>query len=146
MTWLTTLALLGVLVIAGLAFYLGKLLFMVKAQRQKREAAIAERNEKLLSSIHIIARAMLEEQCDFSEGAIRIRNLLDHLHPYKAYGERFPALFDLYKRVKDLPTHEARKELDKKELRRQDREREGWERELSDAIKAEAELLKDLSH
>ncbi|EKE73016.1 DUF2489 domain-containing protein [Gallaecimonas xiamenensis] len=142
----TIAAVIGALIVVALAFYAGKLLFMVKAQRQKEEAFLAEHNQKLEKSIRIIAAAMLEDQCELSEGVIRIRVLMDHLLPYQAYGDRFPALFDLYERVKDLPTHEARQAQDKKERRRQDREREGWERELADAIKAEAAQLKDFRH
>lgn len=139
-------ALVGTLVVIGLAFYAGKLLFMLKAQKQKEQAFLADHNEKLLKSIRIIAASMLEEQCDFSEGAIRIRVLTDHLLPYKSYQEQFPALFDLYDRVKDMPTHEARNNMDKKERRQQDRQREAWERELAAAIKEEARVLKNLTH
>ncbi|WP_341502486.1 DUF2489 domain-containing protein [Gallaecimonas sp. GXIMD4217] len=140
------LAVLGLAIILGLAFYAGRLLMQLKAQKEARTAAIAKRNGKLLDSIHIIAKAMLEEQCGYSEGAIRIRVLLDHLQPAKDFSGDFPALFDLYERVKDLPTHEARKKYPKQEIRRQDREREGWEKELAEAIKAESEQLKDLVH
>jgi len=146
MSFWTIAAIVGVVIIIGLAFYAGKLLFMVKAQRQKEEAFLAEHNEKLLKSVRIIAAAMVEEQCDFSEGAIRIRVLTDHLLPYKDYQPQFPALFDLYDRVKDMPTHDARKTMDKKERFKQDMQRAAWEQELGAAIKLEAKMLKELTH
>ena len=146
MSWLTVLIILAALIIAGLAFYAGRLLYLLRQQRQRQAEAIAARNTKLLDSIHIIARAMLEEQCDFSEGAIRICNLLDHLHPHQPYQQTFPTLFTLFERVKDMPTHEARQALSKTERRQQDRQRQGWEQELAGGIRQEAEVLKDLRH
>ncbi len=73
----------GAAIIAGLAFYAGQLLYKVNAQNkliakkqaeheQKLAASKATRNAKLADSIHLIARAMNEEQCEFSEGCLRI--------------------------------------------------------------------------
>lgn len=55
-------------IVAGLAFYAGKLLFQLKVQKEKQQAQIeklkvkaAERNAKIADSINLIARAMKEK-------------------------------------------------------------------------------------
>ena len=74
---------LGAIIIAGLAFYAGQLLYKLSAQKkliakkqaeqkQKLAASRLKRNAKLADSIHLIARAMKEEQCEFSEGCLRV--------------------------------------------------------------------------
>ena len=46
-----------------------------------------------------------------------------------------------YERIKHMPTHAARKQRTKAEIRAMDREREGYERELEQALVAEARAL-----
>jgi len=75
--WYAIIAL-AVLVVAGLAFYAGQLLWKVKAQK---EAQLEEQQKKLTyltDSISHLAKAMHAKQCEYSEGVLRIRVLLDH--------------------------------------------------------------------
>ena len=113
---------LGVVIVAGLAFYLGQLLFQLRAQQQKQLQAMqvqqkkqAEHQQYLLDSIVFIGKATLEQQCEVSEAALRIWVLLENLQPDLAQASRWPGLFAMYDCVKAMPTHEARKELEKKE-------------------------------
>ncbi len=132
---------LGVLVVACLAFYLGQLLFQLRSQQQRQQQALldhqkkqAEHQQYLLDSIVLIGKATLEQQCELSEAALRIWVLLENLQPDLAQACRWPGLFTMYDCVKAMPTHDARKELDKKELRRQDHLRQQTEIQLKDAI------------
>ncbi|WP_156495351.1 DUF2489 domain-containing protein, partial [Oleiphilus sp. HI0128] len=50
---------------------------------------VAEKKDKALNSIKVIAQCMLDEQVELSEGCIRIKVLLDHLAPNLHEDERF---------------------------------------------------------
>lgn len=147
--WIVLL-ILGCIIIAGLAFYAGKLLQQVKQQhlRQQQEAELqqqklTEKKLYLQESIVLISRAMLEQQCEFSEGALRLWVLLDHWpqadkpDPIQSY----PGLYQMYLVVKDMPTHQARKEQDKKLTRQQDKLRQQAEIDLKAVIEADVQLL-----
>lgn len=144
--WAWIAALVGVVIIAALAFYAGRLLGQLKQQNQRRDDALAKRNENLHESIVTIAKAMDQGQCPLSEGALRLVVLLDlRVESREAgYAARYPALHDMYERIKHMPTHEARKQYPKQEIRKMDLEREGFEVELEQVILQDVrQLLKD---
>lgn len=143
----------GVLIVAGLAFYLGQLLSQLQKQQQQQQQqqALAEQQRKqaehqqyLLDSIVLIGQATLEEQCELSEAGLRIWVLLENLQPELAQACRFPGLFAMYDCVKEMPTHDARKALDKKELRRLDHIRQQTEIDLATSIKDDIRQLLSL--
>ena len=138
----------GVLIIAGLAFYAGRLLSQVKAQENKREQAqkehqknLAAHDVKVLDSVVIIVRAMKEEQCDISEGCWRLSVLLDSLKTSENLSLQFPAIFELYQRISHMPILEERKKLAKKERMKLDLERTKVENELYSDVFANLDLL-----
>ena len=128
------------LVIIGLAFYAGKLLFLLSKQNQRQKAARAERIKTISQSISTIAMAMEQQQCDLSEGTIRICNLLEALpvQPLPNFNDEFPAIFTLFKSISHFATLEARQALDKKTRRQQDMQREEIE------SKFESQVLQEL--
>ncbi|RUO81057.1 DUF2489 domain-containing protein [Idiomarina tyrosinivorans] len=136
-------AIIGVAIIAWLAFYAGSLLARLKRQNQRRDEAISQRIERINESIVTIAKAMEQEQCPLSEGCLRIVVLLDHRpdSQQRDFAEDFPAMHDMYERIKHMPTHEARKQFPKKEIRKLDNEREGYEVEMKDIILADIRKL-----
>lgn len=140
---LATLA--GSLVLLGLAVYAGMLLARVRRQTEQQEQAIQARNERILDSVRVIAHAVRDGQCDYSEGAIRLTNLLNALQikEGRAFAEEFPGLYGLYEKVKEMPTHEARKALKRNEVMKMDLERSGYEVELEAQILKDVALLKD---
>ncbi|NTS78665.1 DUF2489 domain-containing protein [Catenovulum sp. SM1970] len=148
--WLGILIAAAFLIIAGLSFYAGRLLFLLKKQKEKQQKAeqafvekIQQRRQFQQDSIRTIAKAVVEEQCELSEGAIRICVLLDNAAAREqAFASEYPSFYQLYNNIKSFPTHEARKELSKKERMRQDMQRWNWEGELKDGMLAEAEKLK----
>ncbi|RUO47984.1 DUF2489 domain-containing protein [Pseudidiomarina donghaiensis] len=144
--WAWIAAVVGIVIICALAFYAGRLLGQLKQQNQRRDYALAKRNENLHESIVTIAKAMDQGQCPLSEGALRLVVLLDlRVESNEAkYATRYPALHDMYERIKHMPTHEARKQYPKQEIRKMDSEREGYEQELEDVILQDVrQLLKD---
>ncbi len=133
----------AVLILGGLSFYLGRLLWLIKQQNLQQQQVIATKNANLTESIVLIAKAMREEQCELSEGALRIWVLLDHLQlPDKPDAiQTYPGLHKMYEVVKDMPTHQARKERDKKEIRHLDHLREQAEIDLRSEIMADVHKL-----
>lgn len=138
---------LGILIIIGLAFYAGSLLARLRRQRDVRDKAIAKRNENLYQSIETIALAMSQDQCPLSEGSLRVTVLLDHLalpgreENDRTFEAQYPAIHDMYERIKHMPTHEARKQYPRKEIRAMDEQREGFETELEEGIQQDVSRL-----
>ncbi len=138
----------AVIVIAGLAFYAGKLLKQLavqKAQQKQaqydRQLALNKHDNKVFSSVLLITRAMKEEQCEFDEGCWRISVLLGSLKTYSALELQFPSIFALYDKIKELAILDDRKKLTKKERMQQDYQRMKAEAELHDSIVAELDQL-----
>ncbi|MFC4698801.1 DUF2489 domain-containing protein [Glaciecola siphonariae] len=142
MEWI--LVALGALVIVGLSIYAGRLLFLLQTQNKRQQAARQKRIDSITSSIQTIAFAMQQQQCDLSEGVIRICRLLEALplDPLPNYADEYPAVHGLFGKVKHYPTHEERNSLPKAERRAQDKEREQFESEAESAILKETEALK----
>ncbi|TRW48787.1 DUF2489 domain-containing protein [Aliidiomarina halalkaliphila] len=129
----------AVIVIAALSVYAGMLLTRLRSQNNAMRAAEGKRLHYLHESIETIAKAMQQDQCPLSEGCIRIAVLLDNLPEAERAGfpERFPAIHAMYERIKHMPTHDARKDYPKKEIRKLDLEREGYEVEMADSIQTD---------
>ena len=137
-------------IVAALAFYAGKLLWQLQQQTKKRQQdelqyqqKLADKRRYLTDSIILICRAMLEQQCELSEGALRVWVLLDHLQPDRQPDPvlSYPGLHQMYQVVKDMPTHEARKQQTKQQLFQQDKIRLNAEQELKQAILADSKAL-----
>ncbi|MEO3680055.1 DUF2489 domain-containing protein [Rheinheimera sp. FR7-31] len=146
--WLAIAA--GALIIAGLAFYAGTLLMRLQQQRrqQLKQAAQlqqqqAEKALYLRDSIILICKAMREEQCELSEGALRLWVLLDHLVPERTPDPEttYPGLFQMYQVVKDMPTHQARKDQAKSLTRQQDKVRLQAEQDFKQPILTDVAAL-----
>ena len=138
----------AVIVIAGLAFYAGKLLKQVAVQQAEqkqaelaRQVALNKHDSKVFNSVLLITRAMKEEQCEFDEGCWRISVLLASLKTQSALELKFPSIFALYDKIKELAILDERKKLTKKERMQQDYQRMKAESELHDSIVVELDLL-----
>lgn len=141
--WWIIVLLIGAAIIIGLSFYAGRLLWLVRAQEQAAAASTAKKNQYLIDSIVGICKAMQAEQCELSEGTLRVWVLLDHLEqsdkpdPVVSY----PGMHRMYDVVKDMPTHSARKKQDKAHIKQLDSIREQAEVDLKDFILADVEKL-----
>lgn len=145
MEWI--LAAVGAVIIVALSLYAGRLLFLLQMQKKRHQAARQKRVNNISESIQTIAFAMHQQQCDLSEGAIRICRLLEAIpiDPLPDYKAQYPSLHALFDKVKHYPTHADRKALTKSELRGQDKEREQFESELATAILNETARLKEFN-
>lgn len=136
----------GLLVILVLGFHAGKLLFQLKAQNQQQHLARQARIDDITQSIRTIALAMEQQQCNLSEGVIRICNLLDAIpvDPRPNYLKEYPMLHQLYEKIRQFDTHDARNALPKTERRNQDNAREQLESEYEFKVLQEVGMLKSL--
>ncbi|RDV24772.1 DUF2489 domain-containing protein [Alteromonas aestuariivivens] len=139
-----TLALIvGALIILGLGFYAGRLLYLLKQQNQRQQKARNARIENITDSIQLISKAMEQQQCELSEGAIRICNLLNAL-PLSSppdYRTQFPHIHALYIEISGFAILEARQKLTKAERRKQDNAREQIESEHESKVLKELPLI-----
>lgn len=138
----------AVAIIAALGFYAGKVLFQLKQQNLRQQRARQARVANIMESVQTIALAVEQQQCNLSEGAIRLVNLLDCLpvgSPPNCERD-YPALFALYTQVRELPTHQARSALDSQVRIDQDKQREEQESLLESKILKEIEQIRTLDY
>lgn len=137
----------GTSILAGLAFYAGKLLCQLKTQNAAIQQKVAQRNETLVESITTIAKSMEQGQCEVSEGALRLAVLFDHLsNSVEAnYPEQYPAIHGLNEKIKHLAILEERKKLAKQERMKQDLIRVKAEAEFEEQIMLEASKIANFS-
>lgn len=148
----------AVLIILGLAGYATYLLWLVKQQTSQQSNSQLEtlhkRNTRLKHDIFTIAWAIKDGQCDLSEGCIRICILVDHIYEKAGsptsnieerdnFLEKLPGIAALYEKIKDLPTHEKRNQLDKREKRKQDYQRWKDEAEHKEQIMQDVVWLQE---
>lgn len=131
-------------IVIGLAYYAGTLILKLRAQQKLRDEKTQQRIDNISQSIQTIAKALEQQQCNLSEGCIRLFHLLEAL-PLKDkpdFAQKFTGLYTLYAQVKDLPTHDARKAQSKKETKHQDLQREELESQLETKILTDVSILK----
>ena len=122
----------------GLCLYAIYLLKQLKIQKELITKVKHERTIRLKESIDVIARAMQSGECNTSEGVIRLTMLL---RPFGKNLSTYPAMANLYEVVRNMPTHDARKLLDKRERMRLDLDRESAEVQFEQDIKKELYIL-----
>ena len=127
MLWIILVSI-GLLIIAALGVYAGKLVFQLQQQNARQKDAREKRLIVMFESIHTIARAMQQQQCNVSEGTIRICRLLRAL-PEEArdYASEYPAIHTLFTEVSGFAILDDRKVLSKQQRFNEDKAREAIE-------------------
>ena len=136
--WKTFLLIAAVIISAGMVGYAVYLLLALQKQKKALLQARRNRIHRIKESLEIIAKAMLNGDCNLSEGVLRLKILLE---PVGMSLKNYSAMWRLYETVEDMPTHEARRELKKNERMRLDLQRESTEAELESKIKSELNRL-----
>lgn len=126
----TIAAVLGLLVLGGLGGYAWHLTRLVRLRDQSRavqQAALAQeadrRRDQINRSIQLIAQGLLDEQMSLTEGAIRIRGLLDGLAVADPIRDEFRAFYLLAQATSHIPVLDAWKALKTKDKLVFDRQR-----------------------
>ena len=136
--WKILLLIAAVCIVAGMIGYAVYLLLALQKQKKALQLARQNRINRIKESLEIIAKAMLNGDCNLSEGVLRLKMLLE---PVGMALKNYPAMWQLYEIVEGMPTHNARKELKKNERMRLDLRRESAEAELESKIKLELHRL-----
>ncbi|MBN6069266.1 DUF2489 domain-containing protein [Aggregatibacter actinomycetemcomitans] len=136
--WKILLLIAAVCIVAGMIGYAVYLLLALQKQKKALQLARQNRINRIKESLEIIAKAMLNGDCNLSEGVLRLKMLLE---PVGMALKNYPAMWQLYEMVEGMPTHDARKELKKNERMRLDLRRESAEAELESKIKLELHRL-----
>jgi ERCC4-related helicase len=134
----------ALVIVTVLAFYAGSLLFKLRQQRALQESRRIARAKSIIQSVQTIAMAMSQQQCNLSEGCIRLIHLLESI-PEKNkpdYRQKYSGIYTLYAYVKDLPTHDARRQLSKSDRKTQDSAREEKEAQLEPLILKDVEAIR----
>ena len=140
--WKTVLLLVAVCIIVGMIGYATYLLLALQKQKKALQQARRNRINRIKESIEIIAKAMLNDDCNLSEGVLRLKMLLE---PVGMSIKNHVTMLQLYEVVETMPTHEARNALKKNERMRLDLQRESAEATLEKNIKLELhQLLADI--
>ena len=117
-----------------------------QTQETQAEQQFEDTRLSATQSIKVIAQCMLDEQIELSEGCIRIKVLLDHVAPEFHDDPYFKVFAQVYEATRHMPTHEARKQADKKLIMRLDLERMTLEEDNEEAIlSASRQLLSRLT-
>lgn len=138
----------GIVIILGLAAYAWRLSQQVKQQQQRQQQEMAaaadqlrEKQRELQQDISFVARAVLAEQCEITEGVMRIHHLLSGLDPDVWHGSELTTLRRHYDKTQHMPILDAYKKLDKKQQFQIDKQRWGLESEHKAAIELELQWL-----
>ena len=144
MVWLIVFAVVIVLVLAGYAGWLWwRLLTQKQVQETHNANVLAETEADLARSIAIISDSLLTGELNLSEGAIRLKVLLDHWHAPASGQADYPAIYSLFLSTSTMPRGEERDQWPKAEIRRLDREREMLEVAAKDSVLDEAARLRE---
>jgi len=143
-----SLMILGLLIIAllaGYAWHLTRKVNAVKQRQQEEEAQAAlqlrNRQLELLQDIRFIARSVLDEQCEITEGVLRIQYLLSSLDPTVWEQDELRAVRSHYQSTASMPILDAYKQLPRKEQFKLDQQRWALEKENQPVIERELRWL-----
>jgi hypothetical protein len=139
-------ALVVIALLAGIAVYylreVRKLDQRRAEQRKELEEFSNERREHANLSIQVIAGSIVEDQMTLTEGAIRLRGLLESLGADEAIQEEFTAFYQLAKATEHIPIMEEWKKLKIKQKLSYDSERETQEKTHRDFVLDAAKRIK----
>lgn len=134
-----------ILALAGYAWHLiSKLRVLEKEQAEADTAAkqkIKEFQNELIHDVRFIARAVLAEQCEITEGVIRIHFLINKLDPDAWQHSELNIVRQHYAAVANMPILDAYKALGKQEQFKLDNERYRLESEHKDGVYKDLEWL-----
>ncbi|SHE89587.1 Protein of unknown function [Modicisalibacter ilicicola DSM 19980] len=134
---------LALAVVLGLAGYAWTLWREVRRRQAFREEEVRRANDNCLESLDMIARAMLAEQVDLTEGSLRCKVLLEIIDPALLERSIFQPFDQVHQRTAHLHTHSARQSLTPRERLEEDRQRLEVEDDLRDSILAAADGVID---
>lgn len=117
-----------------------KLSHAAQLKRNQQQEKKVQR-AKLEESLHVLAVSMLDGQIETSEGCYRIKVLLDFYDPDLHERAPFSIFNTVYEGLKHMPTHEARKQTEKRFVFKLDKQRHALEQQHHQAIMSASQAL-----
>lgn len=132
----------GLILIAGLSAYIWKQLKFQRAHQQRLDDIEQQAREKtqqrrdhLIESIRLISHAMEhDDKLTLTEGAIRLKVLVEHLAPHLLSQEPYAILVLMFEQTQHIPLKEKFKALDRKAQRKFLAEMHRLEQQHQDAL------------
>ncbi len=78
------------------------------------QGMLQEQYEHRVDSVKVIVNAMDEGQCEYTEGCIRLKMLLDQIAPQLLLQEDYAIIETMFKETEHMPIKEDWQQLDKK--------------------------------
>ena len=145
MLYLTIVAIVILIVLSAIAAYYLIKLRKVKQEQvdqiQRNKTAWQKHRDELAADLRFIANAMLQGQCEITEGCLRIKVLMDRLDDELQHKPEFKTIQAHFAQTITMPTHEAYKALGKKEQFKFDRQRFALEEENKEQVLIEVKTL-----
>lgn len=142
---LLTIAIIIISALAAYAWYLTQKVKTFERQQQEEEAQAAlqlrKHQEELVKDIQFVARSVVQEQCEITEGVLRIHYLLNGLDPDVWQHQELEAVRNHYLASKDMPILDAYKALTPKQQFDLDKERLSLEQQHKTQISRELNWL-----
>lgn len=138
---LELLTLIGGTIVLALVGYAGWLWRRVLQRRRARAARHHAARADQSQSIRLITAALLEDDLNLTEAAIRLKVLVDNRLPPGEGQDCYPAIYGLYDATEHMPRRLARREHPRAEIERLDAERQLLEAQYRERVLAEARSL-----
>jgi len=145
---MTLLLIAAAIVLIVLSAVAGHYLWQVRQMKRKQteqikqnQAAWREHQEELAKDLRFIANAMVQGQCELTEGCMRLQYLMDKLDEELKNKTEFHRIHQHYAETRHMPTHEAYKALDRKAQFKLDNERFRLEDKNREGVLEEASTL-----
>ncbi|MEQ3694770.1 MAG: DUF2489 domain-containing protein [Alcanivorax sp.] len=142
----------ALLIIAALAGYAWHLLQQVKKvnlakEKEQAEAELQLRHyqEELVSDIRFVSRSVVQQQCDITEGVLRIQHMITGLDPNAWQLTEITAIREHYDATKHMPILDAYKALKPKQRFELDKQRLQLENDNKLSIEKEFRWLAEYS-
>lgn len=145
MVYLITAAIAVIVILSGIAaYYLIKLKHAKKSQQKaiaEGEAAWRKKQEEIAADIRFIASAMVQEQCEITEGCMRLTVLMDRLDENLRFQPEFSSIRAHFEATAHMPTHDAYKALKPKQRFELDKQRFELEEKNKTSVLKDAQTL-----
>lgn len=134
MTAVHYLLIVGLSIIVALAIYAIYLWRRVWSLQRTSSEQRGDRNARLAADIQFIAKSLLNEQCPWIEGSIRIKVLLDNYTGPRRQGLDASVFETVYEATSHIPTHGNWRKLSRSERKLHLRHMETLETRHKDAL------------
>ncbi len=113
-----------------------------KEQLEKAQKRYDEQRDYLIESIHVISRAVgNDEKLTYTEACMRLTALLESLAPHMLQHADFSVIYEVYKRTEHIPIKDDWKKLSKQKQWTYKKEMAKVEAEFSEEVNKAAQRL-----